>query len=99
MTDYNKIHRTPHLPLPTLMPDFIETIPIAGKKYYFTFRKVFTPDGVKFFVSTLENNDLISFEIKGGKFGDWKLLDPVPDWIRQIERKLFEAIKNHLDKK
>lgn len=80
------------------MTDFIETIPIAGKNYYFSFRKLSTPEGIKFFVSTLEKNDFISFEIRRDKFDNWKIVDTVPKWIAQIEIKLIEAIKSHLKK-
>ena len=77
------------------MSDFIEIINIAGKKYYFSFRKKSTPLGPIFLVTTLENGEVISFEIRADKFNDWKILDPVPNWIEQIKEKLFEASRNH----
>ena len=77
------------------MSDFIKIIPISGKNYYFTFREISTLEGRKFFVTTLENDDAISFDIRTDKFDNWKIIEPVPKWIKQIEEKLFEVIKNH----
>jgi hypothetical protein len=78
------------------MPDFIEAIPFAGKNQYFSFRLVATPRGDKYFVSTLENNDLISFEVKTDALARWHLVEPVPAWIKQMEPQLVQAIEIHL---
>lgn len=85
----------PCLPL-CVMPDFIEIIAITGKNYYFSFREVDVPEGKKYFVSTLENNDIISFDMKTDKYGKLKIVEPVPKWIKQNEGLLLKAIQNHL---
>ena len=78
------------------MSDFIEVISIAGKNYYFSFSKISTPGGSKFFVSTIENNDVVSFEIKGDEYDNWKIIEPAPKWIMKIEKTLLEIIHLHL---
>jgi hypothetical protein len=80
------------------MSDFIEIIPIAGKKYYFTFTEMSTPDNKKFLVTTLENGDAVSFEIGNDRFEKWTIIEPVPKWIKQIEGRLLEAINNRNEK-
>jgi len=80
------------------MSDFIEIIPIGDKKYYFSFSKVIIPHGVKFSVTILENDDAIVFDMKSAKDG-WKIVQPVPEWIKKTEDKLSEAIKIRVDLK
>ena len=74
------------------MPDFIEVIPIAAKRHYFSFRKKETDSGVKYYVVTLDGEDSISFEMKEQEKGIWKISTSAPFWIKKIEDRLSEAI-------
>ena len=71
------------------MSDFSEVISIAGKEYHFKFRAISIPSGLKYFVST--PGDFISFEIEINYA--IKLLEPVPEFIKEMQSALFAIIE------
>ena len=79
------------------MPEFIEVIPVATERHYFSFRKNETASGVIFFIVTLEGNKAVSFEMKEQEKGVWKITTSAPEWIKRIEAKLSEAIRIRQD--
>ena len=73
------------------MNDFTEVISKAENDYFFNFRKVSTPSGSKYFVWTMDKHDSVSFEIEVRV--EMQLLEPVPDWIKELELELFAIIR------
>ncbi len=55
------------------------------------FRKVFCPQGIKYFVSENEANSL-AFEMKEQEAGKWKIMLPAPDWLLPLEDELSQHI-------
>jgi hypothetical protein len=40
----------------------------------------------------LDRVDPVSFEMLGDKYGNWKIVEPVPEWIKNLEKALIEII-------
>jgi hypothetical protein len=72
---------------------FVESIWIEDKRYFFSFREIIVPTGLKFCIVTLDKDQLVVFELKTNRNGDWKIVPPVPDWIESLEARLVNIIE------
>lgn len=76
------------------MGGFIRQIKSRGTTFDFSFLRIYTVDGVKFFVSVIEGATK-SYHFTIQKRGDgWKIDDApkVPDWIMALEPEFALAI-------
>ena len=75
------------------MEQFSKEIAIGKEKRIFAFTRMENVNGVKFFVtSNDENKKPISFSLRLGKEDTWKLLPGSLRWLYAIEDQLAEAI-------
>ncbi|MGZ3849045.1 MAG: hypothetical protein ACXVMS_18150 [Flavisolibacter sp.] len=76
------------------MKDFKEQILMKNGVYYFWFRILVCGDQAKYFVQVeKEAGAPFFFEMKQDRRGEWKVIPPVPDWIRVIEPELILMIQ------
>lgn len=76
------------------MGSFIKNIEADGRTIEFSFMRIFTVDGVKFFVTTHDKGGrpvLFQMEVKKG---EWKIINApkVPEWIIRKENELSNSI-------
>ena len=77
--------------------EFKQTVRIKGRRLEFSFRRVYTPDGEKYFVSVSENGHFYPFEIRKDNMGKWTVSDLAPKWIKELEETLSDIIDQHID--
>ena len=75
------------------MSNFIKHIDVDGKPLEFSFNRIHTAHGPKYFVMVADENREYHFIIEKSS-GEWMLNDApkVPEWIHELEGKLVEAI-------
>ena len=75
------------------MEKFTKQIVVDNKAKLFEFTKLKNVNGVKFFVTSEdENKKPISFSLRQVKGNDWKLTPGSLRWLYQIEAELSDAI-------
>jgi hypothetical protein len=78
------------------MTDFNQWKHVGGVAWNFKFTKVFTPGGEKYFISVLDQQNIIaSFEMKDKGYGTWVIVQPAPQWITNLQTELDSIIKTH----
>ncbi len=77
------------------MSDFTLSLTADGIPYQFAFTHIKNPGAEKYFVSAQPvDADTVCFEMKKNYAGDWKVLEPLPAWIREWEATLSEFIRH-----
>ena len=81
------------------MSNFIKPINYDGQLYEFSFARIQTMNGPKYFVMVADSTGQYHFIIERGK-GEWVLNDApmVPQWIHDIEGQLIEAVIENEEK-
>ena len=81
------------------MRDFKVSIPIGRMRYHFDFTSIQLPGEKKYFIAASNSSgDLFHFEMVKNNDGQWVVIEPVPEWIREIEPTLSRLIKmNNID--
>jgi hypothetical protein len=65
----------------------------SRRAYHFKFKKIYIPNGLKFFVTFQDNPDwAIHFDMKKTGLNDWAIMTSVPDWLIKFEKQLSAAI-------
>ena len=78
------------------MADFTKSITVENEKTRFQVSKIYKRDGFKFFVKVLYKNVLIYFDMQRDKRGDWKIINPAPNWLIPLESELASVIKKNI---
>jgi hypothetical protein len=79
------------------MPHFKKRLQTDFGSPLFHFNRLFTPRGVKYHVAVLdEEQHHVFFNMEVDK-GHWRIIEApkVPDWIKQLESELSQAIIDH----
>jgi hypothetical protein len=72
---------------------FSKEIAVDNESRLFEFKRMENVNGVKFFITSLdENKKPISFSLKRGKENTWKLMPGSLRWLYDIESQLADAI-------
>lgn len=75
------------------MEQFNKEIMVGAETKQFHFKKLTNVEGVKFFITTLdEKKKPISFSMKKNKDGDWSLTPGSLRWLYDIKKDLADAI-------
>lgn len=75
------------------MDQFNRAIKVGTADKRFEFSKIYNIDGVKFFITTVdEKNKPISFSMKKNKLGEWSLTPGSLRWLYDIRTELADAI-------
>jgi len=75
------------------MERFTKQIEVDKKKRTFVFTRMENTNGVKFFITSVdENKKPIAFSLRIGKEDTWKLQPGALRWLYDIEEELAEAI-------
>lgn len=75
------------------MSEFEKKVKISGRALLFSFRSVYTQGASKYFIAVIEKENVIAeFEMITDRHEKWKILDPVPQWIREMELQLVELV-------
>ena len=75
------------------MEQFNKQIAVGKETRLFQFTRMKNVNGVKFFITSHdENNKAISFSLTQKDDADWKLLPGSPRWLYAIESQLADAI-------
>jgi hypothetical protein len=75
------------------MDKFSKLIPVGKETRLFEFTRMENVNGVKFFVTSKDDNEkLISFSLIRSKEDSWKLLPGSLRWLYAIETQLADAI-------
>jgi hypothetical protein len=75
------------------MERFNKEIVVGTENKRFQFTRIDNIDGVKFFITTVdENGKPISFSMKKNKVGDWALTPGSSRWLYSITDELSDAI-------
>ena len=71
------------------MKEFKEQRKIQQVIHHFLFRKLISDGHAKYFVKAEREMDApVFFEMKLDSYSRWKLIPPIPDWIKAIEPEL-----------
>jgi hypothetical protein len=72
---------------------FSKRITIGNEARLFEFTRLENFNGVKFFITSVdENKKPFSFSVKQKDYNHWKLLPGAQRWLYEIEEQLSEAI-------
>ena len=75
------------------MERFSKEIAVGNQKRLFQFTRVENFSGVKFFITSVdENKKPFSFSVRRKDANSWRLLPGSPRWIYEIEEELSNAI-------
>jgi hypothetical protein len=75
------------------MDKFKKEIAVGKETKVFDFTRMENVNGVKFFVTSKDDNKKpISFSLRKGKEGSWKLMPGSLRWLYEIEDQLADAI-------
>jgi hypothetical protein len=74
-----------------LQRQFNTILDVEGNSLSFTFTRIYTPQGAKYFVTVTKDHQPYCFDMKQNK-GNWSIADPAPPWIKALEHKLSERI-------
>lgn len=74
------------------MLNFNETLRIDDETLQFSFNRIFTGNGEKFYVVVQKGRHFFPFDMKKDDAGNWKILEPVPEWAIQLENQISEMI-------
>lgn len=80
------------------MSDFTLSIHVSDIPYTFSFIYIKTPGAEKYFVRADNFSDMVSFELKKNYAGNWKVVEPAPPWIVDMEASFSEIINRQLNK-
>lgn len=84
-------HNSTFAPMSNPMKSFL----INDHKLNLTFRKVYCPQGFKYFISKNDDSsDPLAFEMKPQEDGKWKIILPAPDWLLPLEEELSRYINS-----
>jgi len=78
------------------MLQFSETVAVDDEVLSFAFNRIYTKSGEKFFVVVQKNRKFFQFSMKRDDSGQWKLTEPVVEWLRPIEEKLSHIITRNV---
>jgi len=78
------------------MKSFNKWITIDSSTLNFNFTPVQNPNGKKFFISVLNKEGIIFFEMKEDHYGHWLIVEPVPTWLLPAQPSLEAAIKSQV---
>ena len=78
------------------MDDFKTILRDGTTSFHVTFHKIRIPNGWKFYITLIHDGDIhTSFDMtKNGE--SWKVVPPVPNWIREKENELAEIINRNM---
>ncbi|HEX2606651.1 MAG TPA: hypothetical protein VHK91_04695 [Flavisolibacter sp.] len=75
------------------MDRFTKDIPVGKETRRFEFTKMQNVNGVKFFITSKDdNNKVISFSLRQKEGKEWKLVPGSLTWLYAIEKELSDAI-------
>jgi hypothetical protein len=77
---------------------FTELIDIDGESLFFSFYRIRTVEGQKFFVSVSRHHKPFVFEMKKDDSGEWKINESAPEWIKPLRGILDQVIKREQSK-
>ena len=78
------------------MLQFNESLRVDDETLYFSFNRIFTGDGEKFYVVVKKDRQFFPFDMKKTEEGMWKIMEPVPEWARALEEQLSEMISRNI---
>ncbi|HEV7621724.1 MAG TPA: hypothetical protein VGO09_08325 [Flavisolibacter sp.] len=79
--------------------NFEATITIENERYTFRFSKIISPGKPKFFVSSYSIRGRSGcFDMQENNYGNWKVVQPCPDWIVKLEARLSLIITQNSSK-
>ena len=74
------------------MPRFTSLVKVNEETLYFSFLRIYTAKGQKFFVSVCKDRRYSGFDMIKDEEGDWRIDEPAPAWAREIENQLSKTI-------
>jgi hypothetical protein len=78
------------------MQDFSDSAEIEGRRLQFAFRQIFSSDQEKYFVTASAGEKTVAeFEMVTDEQHRWRILDPVPPWVRIHESLLLGMTERH----
>ena len=78
------------------MRDFKISTPVGRMRYQFDFRSVQLPGEKKYFIRASNSiGELFHFEMVKNNDRQWVVVEPVPEWVREIESTLSRLIEQN----
>ena len=79
------------------MFNFTVPITVSNGNYVFAFTRIESPSAEKYFVNVQQGpGNIAAFEMKKNYNGAWRVTEPVPEWIREMETALSDLIRARL---
>ena len=75
---------------------FTGTIKEGKEILHFSFSRVYTTEGEKYFVNVHRNGSLTHFKVKKDKNGVWRASDGSPSWVKAIEEEISKIINQNI---
>lgn len=78
------------------MLNFNETLRVDDETLHFSFNRIFTADGEKFYVVVQKARQFFPFDMKKDAAGKWKIMEPIPAWAVELESQISEMINRNI---
>ena len=79
------------------MATFSKTIFYNNAELLFSFSQVERIDSVKYHVTVVEDKKLLTaFEMRKAANESWKIVQPAPEWVLEVEPTLSTLIQSHM---
>ena len=75
---------------------FTGTIKEGEEILNFSFSRMYTTEGEKYFVAIHRNGNLTHFKVKKDKNGVWRASDTSPSWVKATEEEISKIINQNI---
>ena len=75
---------------------FEATLKVDHEILNFSFNRVHTTDREKLFVNVKRGSVYFAFDMIKGEAGKWRIVEPAPDWAKELEDALSTVIIQNL---
>jgi hypothetical protein len=81
----------------SLLKQFKGTIKSGEETLRFSFSRVYSTEGEKYFVTANTEKGFEYFDMKKDNKGKWRVYDIGPKWVKEFEEKLSGIIERNID--
>ena len=78
------------------MNQFTGVIKSGEEILHFSFSRVYTTGGEKYFVTSYRNGNLSHFDVKKDSKGIWRASQLSPSWVKDFEERLSKIIEENI---
>jgi hypothetical protein len=76
--------------------EFTGTIKEGEEILHFSFSRMYTTEGEKYFVAVHRNGNLSHFNMRKDNKGVWRASDASPSWVKAIEEEISKIINQNI---